>query len=322
MARDTTETGALSAETLRNFLDVSVLDEPTLREILALGRHFKDDPASARAEKPLDGKTLVMIFEKPSTRTRVSFQVGMQQLGGMVVVMDENDTQLGRGETIADTARVLSRYADAVMIRTNDPAKLHELARHATVPVINGLTDRSHPCQLMADVMTYEEHRGTIQGRTVAWSGDGNNMVNSWIHAAARFKFSLRIACPRDLTPDGDVLDWAKAEGADVTVTDRPDEAVADADLVITDSWVSMGDTDVGKRHNLLAPFRVDERLMAQAKSDALFMHCLPAHRGEEVTDGVIDGPHSVVWDEAENRLHAQKGILTWCLGAGPGRAV
>lgn len=309
-----------SLKNLRNFIDIDLLDTPTLREILALGAHFKTLDSTHAEEKPLHGKTLVMIFEKPSTRTRVSFQVGMQQLGGMVVVMDENDTQLGRGETIADTARVLSRYADAIMIRTDDPAKLSELTTHATVPVINGLTDRSHPCQLMADVMTFEQHRGTIEGRTVAWSGDGNNMLSSWIQAAARFKFRLQIACPRELPPSDAVLAWARSEGAEVTVSDVPDDAVSDADLVVTDSWVSMGDKDVGKRHNLLAPFRVDERLMAKAKSDALFMHCLPVHRNEEVTDGVIDGPHSVVWDEAENRLHAQKGILTWCFGAGNGR--
>jgi len=318
---DSSSVDKASLETLRHFLDLDLLDTPTLREILALGNHFKTLDAADPTSKPLQGKTLVMIFEKPSTRTRVSFQVGMQQLGGMVVVMDENDTQLGRGETIADTARVLSRYADAIMIRTDDPAKLAELSAHATVPVINGLTDRSHPCQLMADVMTYEQHRGTIEGRTVAWSGDGNNMLTSWIQAAARFKFRLKIACPTELSPLPEALEWARTEGADITVSDVPDDAVSGADLVLTDSWVSMGDKDVGKRHNLLAPFRVDERLMAKAKGDALFMHCLPVHRNEEVTDGVIDGPHSVVWDEAENRLHAQKGILTWCLGSGNGAA-
>ncbi|MHC8508960.1 MAG: ornithine carbamoyltransferase [Rhodospirillales bacterium] len=307
--------------TARHFLDLDVLAAPDLREIIALGRRFRAENGAGDAPQPLAGKTLVMIFEKPSTRTRVSFQVGMQQLGGMAVVMDENGTQLGRGETAADTARVLSRYADAIMLRTGNPEKLAEFAAHADVPVINGLTDASHPCQLMADVMTYEQHRGAIEGRTVAWSGDGNNVLNSWVHAAARFKFQLRIACPRELTPPDSVLSWARAEGAGVTVTDTPEEAVSGADLVLTDSWVSMGDEDAGRRHNLLAPFRVDERLMAQAKPDALFMHCLPAHRGEEVTDGVIDGPHSVVWDEAENRLHAQKGILAWCLNVGPAGA-
>jgi len=256
-----------------------------------------------------------MIFEKPSTRTRVSFQVGMQQLGGQVVVMSETESQLGRGETVADTARVLSRYADAIMIRTDDPKKLGDLEKHATVPVINGLTDSSHPCQIMADVMTFEEHRGPIDGKTVAWSGDGNNVANSWIHAAVRFGFSLRIACPDSLAPDDKILSWAKAEDGDITVTDDAARAVDGADLVNADSWVSMGDADANERRRLLEPYRVDQALMDKASSEALFMHCLPAHRGEEVTDEVMDGPQSVIWDEAENRLHAQKGILAWCFG-------
>lgn len=298
---------------LRHFLDIHGFDHDTLRQILARGSGFKRfDPALS--EKPLSGKTLVMIFEKPSTRTRVSFQVAMQQLGGDTVILTGGESQLGRGETIADTARVLSRYADVIMIRTDDPAKLHGLAEYATVPVINGLTDASHPCQVMADIMTYEEHRGDIKGRTVAWVGDGNNMANSFLHAAARFDFSIRLGCPEPLTPNGDVVNWARSEGADVLVTEDPDEAVRNADLVLTDTWVSMGDADASRRHNLLVPYRVDERLMSKAAPDALFMHCLPAHRGEEVTNEVIDGPQSVVWDEAENRLHAQKGILAWCL--------
>ena len=296
----------------RHFLDIDRFDAETLRHILDLGLAFKTGEAPDPV--PLGGCTLAMIFEKPSTRTRVSFQVGMQQLGGNVVVLDDGGTQLGRGETIADTARVLSRYADAIMIRTDDPSKLDEMAAYSSVPVINGLTDASHPCQIMADIMTYEEHRGSISGRVVAWSGDGNNMAVSWIHAAARFGFTLRLACPTGLEPPGSVLDWARKEGADVTMTLDPVEAVTGADLVMTDTWVSMGDKDADARHAMLEPFRVDEALMAQAADDALFMHCLPAHRGEEVTDGVIDGPHSVVWDEAENRLHAQKGILAWCL--------
>jgi ornithine carbamoyltransferase len=256
-----------------------------------------------------------MIFEKPSTRTRVSFEVGMKQLGGHVVLLSDAETQLGRGETMADTARVLSRYVDAIMIRTGDHHNLIELARHASVPVINGLTDESHPCQLMADVMTYEEHRGGIAGRTVAWSGDANNVACSWVHAAVRFGFRLRLACPEPLRRDGRMMDWARDEGGDVAFADTPEQAVEGADLVVTDTWVSMGIGEGEKRHNLLTPYRVDEALMARAKPDALFMHCLPAHRGEEVTPGVIDGPQSVVWDEAENRLHAQKGILTWCMG-------
>ncbi len=299
---------------LKHFLDIDQFDGDVLRHILDLGGNFKKGGQPADEALPLAGKTLAMIFEKPSTRTRVSFEVGMQQLGGRVVVLDDGDTQLGRGETVADTARVLSRYVDVIMIRTNAASKLHELASFATVPVINGLTDDSHPCQLMADIMTFEEHRGSIAGRTVAWSGDGNNVANSWIHAAVRFGFRLRLGCPDSLQPPPALLDWARAQGGDIMLTDDAEHAVAGADLVATDTWVSMGQEDAGTRHNLLVPYRVDERLMARAAPDALFMHCLPAHRGDEVTDEVIDGPRSVVWDEAENRLHAQKGILAWCL--------
>ncbi len=297
----------------KHFLDLDKLDQATLRHILGMAGAFKS--AEAADPMPLIGSTLAMVFEKPSTRTRVSFQVGMQQLGGQVVVLDDIGTQLGRGETIADTARVLSRYADAIMIRTGDSAKLDEMVQYASVPVINGLTDSSHPCQIMADIMTYEEHRGPIKGRTVAWSGDGNNVAVSFIHAASRFGFKLRLACPDELYPPAAVLEWARREGADVALFSKAKDALSGADLVVTDTWVSMGDADHETRRGLLAPFRVDESLMSEAAPEALFMHCLPAHRGEEVTDGVIDGPHSVVWDEAENRLHAQKGILAWCLG-------
>jgi ornithine carbamoyltransferase len=305
----------------RHFLDLDRFDTRTLREILALGAAYKTGAPPNGEYKPLAGKTLAMIFEKPSTRTRVSFEVGIRQLGGDAVILTHHDTQLGRGESIADTARVLSRYCDAIMLRTSSTAHLHELAQHATVPVINGLTDRTHPCQLMADVMTFEEHRGQIEGRTVAWSGDGNNMAGSWIQAAARFRFNLRLACPEQLQPPQEMLDWARREGARIVTTSDPEKAVRDADCVVTDTWLSMDSEDDGggrvsreKRHNMLAPYRVDERLMGLAKPDAVFMHCLPAHRGEEVTAGVIDGPQSVVWDEAENRLHAQKGILAWCM--------
>jgi ornithine carbamoyltransferase len=302
--------GGVSAR--RNFLDLDQLDTATLRDILSLGGAIK---AGRRAgERPLVGKTLAMIFEKPSTRTRVSFQVGMRQLGGDVVILDAEDSQLGRGETIADTARVLSRYADAIMIRTDRAERLDELSAYASVPVINGLTDDSHPCQVLADVMTFEEHRGPIADKVVAWSGDGNNVAMSWIHAAVRFGFEFRLACPQGLGPPRRILDWARAGGGRVRVTDDPRIAVRDADCVATDAWVSMGDAEVASRHNLLAAYRVDEALMALAKDEAIFMHCLPAHRGEEVTAGVIDGPRSVVWDEAENRLHAQKGILLWCM--------
>jgi ornithine carbamoyltransferase len=238
----------------------------------------------------------------------------MRQLGGDVIILNTADSQLGRGETVADTARVLSRYVDAIMIRTNHAEKLDDLARHATVPVINGLTDSSHPCQIMADVMTLQEKKGPLADTVVAWSGDGNNVAVSWIHAAIRFGFALRLACPETLQPPSSVIDWARREGGRVSLTAEPAEAVAGADCVVTDTWVSMGTEASVNRHNLLAPYRVDERLMAGAKPDAVFMHCLPVKRGEEVTAGVVDGPQSVVWDEAENRLHVQKGILAWCL--------
>ena len=256
-----------------------------------------------------------MIFEKPSTRTRVSFELGMKTLGGDVVMLSTTDTQLGRGESVADTARVLSRYVDIIMLRATQHETLLELAENATVPVINGLTDRTHPCQLMADVMTFEQHQGPITGRTVAWVGDGNNMAASWIHAAARFEFELRLACPAELAPPGEIVEWARTEGAAVRVTDDINEAVSGADCVVTDTWVSMSDGPRSNVEALLGPYQVDAALMARAKPSAVFMHCLPAKRGKEVTAEVIDGPQSVVWDEAENRLHAQKGILAWCLG-------
>jgi len=298
----------------KHFLDLHKLDAGTLRSILDLGSAIKAGRGMEGDTKILSGKTLAMIFEKPSTRTRVSFEVGMQQLGGHVVVMDGQGSQLGRGETVADTARVLSRYVDAIMIRTDNPDKLAELASYASVPVINGLTDDSHPCQLMADIMTYEEHRGSIKDRKVVWCGDGNNMAASFVHAAERFGFALSLAVPEQLSLNQGVLDWAAAEGADVTVTRDADEACKDADLIVTDTWVSMGDEDADARCKLLQPYQVDARRMGLAKSDAVFMHCLPAHREEEVTTEVLEGPQSVIWDEAENRLHAQKGILAWCM--------
>ncbi|MDF2095715.1 ornithine carbamoyltransferase [Aquibaculum arenosum] len=298
----------------RHFLDLDRLAPEDLRHILELGKLCK--AGTAGRDRPLDGQAVALIFEKPSTRTRVSFDVGIRQLGGEPVVMEPAGTQLGRGETVADTARVLSRYVDAIMIRTTKEEKLLELAEYASVPVINGLTDRTHPCQLMADVMTFEEHLGPIGGRVVAWSGDGNNMAASWIHAAVRFDFELRLACPEGLAPPAEVLAWAKAEGGSISVLHDAAQAVEGADCVVTDTWVSMGDdeNDKQRRHALLQPFAVTEELMARAKSHAIFLHCLPAHRGEEVTAAVIDGPQSRVWDEAENRLHAQKAILLWCL--------
>ena len=299
----------------RHFLDLDALPAADLRGILEQAKAAKAGTDPALADNPLAGKTLAMVFEKPSTRTRVSFEMAMRQLGGDVIVLDQVQTQLGRGETAADTARVLSRYVDAIMLRTTSQDRLLEMAAHAAVPVVNGLTDRTHPCQLMADVMTYEEHRGSIEGARIAWTGDGNNVASSWIHAAARFGFELRIASPDERRPADDVLRWARDAGADVTVGSDPEVAAAAADCIVTDTWVSMGDTDVAP-HNLFARYQVNGRLMALAKPDAIFMHCLPAHRGEEVTAEVIDGPQSVVWDEAENRLHAQKSILAWCLSA------
>jgi ornithine carbamoyltransferase len=295
----------------RHFLDIADLDCATLRQILDRANSLRRAPA---APPLLARKTLAMIFDKPSTRTRVSFEVAIKALGGDAVVLNTKDMQLGRGETIADTARVLSRYVDAIMIRTDDHAKILELADAATVPVINGLTSRSHPCQIMADVMTFEQHRGPIGGRTLAWTGDGNNVATSWIHAAQRFGFALRLACPPELAPAPEVLTWAAERQARVALFDDPRQAVAGADAVMTDVWVSMGDGEAERRRQALAPYRVDEPLLALADPKALFLHCLPAHRGEEVTAGVIDGPQSVVFDQAENRLHAQKGILAWCL--------
>ncbi|HYV87166.1 MAG TPA: ornithine carbamoyltransferase, partial [Candidatus Polarisedimenticolia bacterium] len=292
----------------RHFLDLDVLPREELREILDLGAAFKSGKPPQGEAKPLAGKAMAMIFEKPSTRTRVSFELGMRQLGGEVIVLERESSQLGRGETVADTARVLSRYVDIIMLRTTSETKLRELAEHATVPVINGLTDRTHPCQLLADVMTFEQHLGSIAGRKVTWSGDGNNMATSWIHAAERFGFGLHLACPKELNPPAEVVDWARQRGASIQVTSDVEAAVSNSDCVVTDTWISMGDKDTSDRHNLLRGYQVDERLMKLANPGAIFMHCLPAHRGEEVTAGVIDGPQSVVWDEAENRLHAQKG--------------
>ncbi len=296
----------------RHFLDLDRFDSATLRTILDLAKAYKRGEAP-RGQRPLSGRTLAMIFEKPSTRTRVSFEVAMLQLGGGAVVLSAGDSQLGRGETIADTARVLSRYVDAIMIRTNAVDKLEELARHASVPVINGLTDESHPCQIMADIMTFEERHGDLRGKVAAWVGDGNNVAASWIHAAAHFGFELRLACPPSLQPAAEAVAWARAQGAGIVLGEDPRAAVAGAHCVVTDTWVSMGDA-AADRHQLLEPYQVNPALMALASPDAVFMHCLPAHRGEEVTDAVMDGPASAVWDEAENRLHAQKGILTWCL--------
>jgi ornithine carbamoyltransferase len=302
---------------VRHFLDLIDIPSDELRGMIASAIAMKKARRAGNVTRPLAGQTLALIFDKPSTRTRVSFDVAMRQLGGDTVVLTGPEMQLGRGETIADTARVMSRYVDCIMIRTLDHSILSELALHATVPVINGLTKRSHPCQVLADVMTFEEHRGSIAGATVAWTGDANNVLASWMHAAERFAFCLKVASPPELKPKKWLLDWVATSGADIRIGEDPDEAVAGADCVVTDTWVSMGDESTkANRHNLLKRYQVNDKLLAKAKPDAIFMHCLPAHRGEEVTDQVMDGPQSVVFDEAENRLHAQKGILTWCLNA------
>jgi ornithine carbamoyltransferase len=285
----------------------TIIDDALLR---------KTATKAGTAEKPLDGKMLAMIFEKPSTRTRVSFDVGMRQLGGETLFLSGTEMQLGRAEAIGDTAKVLSRYVDAIMIRTTDHRRLLELAEHATVPVINGLTDDTHPCQIMADIMTFEEHAGPVKGKTIAWTGDGNNVLHSFVEGSARFGYRMNMAVPLGSEPDDRILNWARNNGGDIKLYHEAEQAVAGAHCVVTDTWVSMNQEHRARGHNVFQPFQVNAALMAKADKDALFMHCLPAHRGEEVTDDVIDGKQSVVFDEAENRLHAQKSVLAWCLGA------
>ncbi len=307
---------------MTHFLDIHKTDPADLRSILDHALAMK----AARAgrpkgtpddEAPLAGRIVALIFEKPSTRTRVSFDVGVRQLGGETLVLTGSEMQLGHGETIADTARVLSRYVDLIMIRTFEEEALLELAEHATVPVINGLTNRTHPCQIMADVMTFEEHRGPIAGKKVVWCGDGNNVFASFAHAAGQFGFDLVFSGPETLDPEPAVLDYAAGVGRPVRIERDPNKAVDGADLVVTDTWISMHDSQTAKerRHNQLPPYQVNAELMRHAHPDALFMHCLPAHRGEEATNDVMDGPNSVIFDEAENRLHVQKAIMRWCLG-------
>jgi ornithine carbamoyltransferase len=305
--------------TPRHFLDIADFDATALTAMLTRARAMKDArrgrPRGEReAGMPLAGKLLAMIFARPSTRTRVSFDVAMRQLGGDTLILSAHEMQIGRGESIADTARVLSRYVDAIMIRAASHQTLMELAEHATVPVINGLTDASHPCQVMADLLTLEEKKGSLCGLAVAWTGDSCNVTNSWIHAAGRFAFTLRVASPESLAPGRAIRDWARDNGVDLTVTHDPLAAVSGADCVVTDTWMSMNVEDSVNRHNLLKPYQVNGELLKNARPDAVFMHCLPAHRGEEVTAEVIDGPRSVVFDEAENRLHIQKSILLHCL--------
>ena len=307
---------------MKHFLDIDTTDAAELRAMITSARAMKLARAglpkgAPDADQPLAGRMVALIFEKPSTRTRVSFDVGVRQLGGETLVLSGKEMQLGHGETIADTAKVLSRYVDLIMIRTFEEATLLEMAEHATVPVINGLTNRTHPCQIMADVMTYEEHRGPIAGKKVVWAGDGNNVCASFIHAAGQFGFDFTFTGPETLDPEPSSVQFARARGSKIVIERDPDRAVEGADLVVTDTWVSMHDPESAKerRHNQLRPYQVNEALMARAKPDALFMHCLPAHRNDEATSAVMDGPHSVIFDEAENRLHAQKAVMRWCLG-------
>ena len=307
---------------MTHFLDIHKTPKGELRSILDQAHAMKTarqgrPRGTADDEAPLAGHMVALIFEKPSTRTRVSFDVGVRQMGGETLFLSGSEMQLGHGETIGDTAQVLSRYVDLIMIRTFDEEALLELAETATVPVINGLTNRSHPCQIMADIMTFEEHRGSIEGRKVVWAGDGNNVCASFLHAAGQFGFDMVVTGPETLEPEAEFVELARAAGASVELIRDPVEAVRDADLVVADTWVSMHDglSTRERRHNLLQPYQVNEALMAHAKPEALFMHCLPAHRGEEATNGVMDGPQSVIFDEAENRLHVQKAIMRWCLG-------
>ena len=307
---------------MTHFLDINKTDAADLRQIIDHAQAMKTarggrPKGAADDERPLEGRMVALIFEKPSTRTRVSFDVGVRQMGGQTMVLSGADMQLGHGETIADTARVMSRYVDLIMIRTFEEATLLEMADHATVPVINGLTNRSHPCQIMTDVMTFEEHRGPIKGKKVVWSGDGNNVFNSFAHAAGQFGFDLTFTGPEPLDPEPGFLEEARSKGVVVEIVRDPHEAVQGADLVVTDTWVSMHDPQSARerRHNQLRGYQVNAELMAGAKPDALFMHCLPAHRDDEATSEVMDGPHSVIFDEAENRLHAQKAIMRFCLG-------
>lgn len=304
----------ISKNGVKHFTDLADISSAELRMIMDNAKQLKARTKAGEINKSLSGKVLAMIFEKPSTRTRVSFDVGMRQLGGETLMLTGSEMQLGRSETIADTAKVLSRFVDAIMIRTTAHDRMLELAEHATVPVINALTDDTHPCQIMADILTFEEHRGPIDGKTFAWMGDGNNVLHSLVEGAARFNFNVNIATPEGSEPKQQYLDWASQNGAKIMSTTDAYQAAEGADCIITDTWVSMGQEDNARGNNVFMPYQVNSRLMQQADPQALFMHCLPAHRGEEVTDEVIDGPQSVVFDEAENRLHAQKAILAWCL--------
>ena len=318
LSRSEPKAGRGRVKAPRHFIDLDQIDAASLRHIVdmahAMKKAGKRTPKAMRP-KGIEDAVLAMIFEKPSTRTRVSFDVAMRQLGGQTIPLNHTDLQTGRGEPVSDTAKVLSRYVDVIMLRANKHETLLEYAANATIPVINGLTDLSHPCQVIAAIMTFEESKGPIKGRKVAWVGDGNNVAASWLHAAVRFDFELRLACPPQLNPETRVLEWARAAGGKVSLTDDAEVAVKGSDCVVTDTWVSMGQSDSTRRKQLLSPYAVDDALMKRAAKGAVFMHCLPAYRGLEVSASVIDGPQSVVFDEAENRLHAQKAILAWCLG-------
>ena len=311
----------MSNDPIRHFVDLENTDTADLKTILATAHRIKEARKTQRRTDILDGKVIALVFDKPSTRTRVSFDVGIRELGGEPLMLTGTEMQLGRGESIPDTARVLSRFVDGIMIRMLDHHAVEELARYAQVPVINGLTYYSHPCQIMADIMTYEEHRGALEGKSVTWVGDCNNVLVSWMHAAEHFDFTLRLGVPDELMTEHTVIDRLRGRGVRIELCDSAEAAAEKSDLILTDTWVSMGDDDAEQRHNLLKPYQVNTRLMALANDDALFMHCLPAHRGEEVTDEVMDGPQSVVFDEAENRLHAQKGIMAWCFRKANGDA-
>ena len=299
---------------MRHLIDINILEEGIPKKLLETAKYYKTKGRGLLEGAPLLGRTLAMIFEKPSTRTRISFEVAMTELGGSAIYLDSKSMQMGRGESIKDTAKVLSRYLDGIMIRALSHETLTDMAKYSSIPVINGLTNLSHPCQILADIMTFEENKGPIDDKIVAWVGDGNNMANSWIHAASVFNFNLKLACPNGRHPNEEIIKWAKSKDANVEIFKEPNKAVNQADAVVTDTWVSMGDDVLKEPHKVFGHYQVDLDLLNKAKQDAIFMHCLPAHRGEEVTKEVIDGPRSVVWDEAENRLHIQKAILSWAI--------
>ena len=307
---------------MADFIDLREIESNALKGMIAKAIEIKNDrrgrpKCEPDADRPLAGRLAALLFEKPSTRTRISFDVGVRQLGGQTILLSGEEIHLGKRESIGDTARVLSRFVDLVMIRTFDEVQVRELAEHADVPVINGLTDQSHPCQIMADVMTFEEHLGPIEGKTVMWAGVGNNVCASFLHAAGQFGFDFTFTGPAGFDPNGEAVQFARSKGSRVAIERDPVKAVRGADLVVTDSWISMHDTPdtMNVMHNELRSYQINEDFMANAPSHALFMHCLPAHRGHEVTSEVMDGPNSVVFDESENRLHAQKAIMCWCLG-------